>query len=93
MNRAGTVRREAEIRQALRDWIIRTSGKIKPEELEDATPIIERRIISSVHVLDLILFLEKLSGAAIDVGKLKVGVFRNIDTIYQNFFLESHRGR
>jgi hypothetical protein len=82
---------EPEVRQALREWVIKTSGKIKPEELDDATPIIERRIISSVHVLDLILFLEELGGKAIDVGKLKVGVFRNIDTIYRNFFAVAER--
>jgi len=85
--------REAEIRQALREWVVKTSGKIKPQELDDETPIIERRIISSVHVLDLILMIEHLSDTPIDVGKLKVGVFRNINTIYRNFFAESPDGR
>ncbi len=84
--------RDPEIRQAIRDWVIKTSGKIRPDELDDSTPIIERRIISSLHVLDLILFLERLSGKPIDVGKLKVGVFRDIDAIVRNFFAERHDG-
>ena len=77
---------EAEIRQALRDWILKTSGKIKPEEFTDETPIIEQRIISSLQIMDLILFLEQQTGQPIDATQLKPGVFRNVSVIYQNFF-------
>ena len=77
---------EAEIRQALRGWVIKTSGKIKPEELTDETPIIEQRVISSLQIMDLILFLEQQTGQPIDVTQLKPGVFRNISVIYRNFF-------
>jgi len=77
---------EAEIRQKLREWVVRQSGKIRPEELADDTAIIEKRIIKSVRIPDLILFIEEHSGRTIDVGQLKPGVFRNIDTIYRNFF-------
>lgn len=80
---------ESEIRQTLRDWIIKTSGKIEPDDLADQTPIIERRIISSLQVLDFILFIEKTSGNQIDVESLRPGVFRDIDTIYKNFFQSS----
>ena len=77
---------EAEIRQRLREWVVRQSGKIRPEEIADDTAIIEKRIIKSVQILDLVLFIEEHSGHAIDVEQLKPGVFRNIDTIYRNFF-------
>jgi hypothetical protein len=77
---------EAEIRQSLREWILKTSGKIVPEELHDDTPIIERRIISSLQLTDLILMLERLSDNPIDVEMLKPGAFRDINTIYRNFF-------
>ena len=77
---------EAKIRQALRDWVLKTSGKIKPDELTDETPIIEQRIISSLQIMDLILFLEQQTGQPIDVTQLKPGVFRNISVIYRNFF-------
>ena len=36
--------------------------------------------------MDLILFLEKLSGRPVEVEQLKAGAFRNIDALYQNFF-------
>ena len=77
---------EAEVRQALRDWVLKTSGKIKLDELTDETPIIEQRIISSLQIMDLILFLEQQTGQPIDVTQLKPGVFRNISVIYRNFF-------
>ena len=75
---------EAEFRRELRTWILE-HGKIAPGELQDDTPIIERRIVSSVQVMDLILFLEELRGATIDVEGLKPGVFRSIDVIVANF--------
>lgn len=80
------MRTEEEMRQSLRDWIVKTNGKIQTQDLNDQTPIIEQRIISSLQVMDLIFFLEQLSGKPIEVDDLKPGVFRDIDSIYQNFF-------
>jgi acyl carrier protein len=80
------MRTEEEMRQSLRDWIVKTNGKIQTQDLNDQTPIIEQRIISSLQVMDLIFFLEQLSGRPIEVDDLKPGVFRDIDSIYQNFF-------
>ena len=57
---------ETEVRQSLRDWIVKTNGKIRAEDLADDTPIIDRRIISSLQLMDLILMLERLSGNPID---------------------------
>ena len=76
---------ETEFKQALKEWVAKASGKVSTEELADDTPIIEQRIITSLQTLDLILFLEQLTGNAIDVEKLKVGVFRNINIIYESF--------
>jgi acyl carrier protein len=76
---------ETEVKLALRDWISR-KGKTKPEDLSDQTPIVEQRIISSVQLMELILFIEDLSGKSIDVQSLKKGMLRDIDTIYENFF-------
>ena len=84
---------EAEVKRTLREWVIRVSGKVPPEALDDETPIIEQRIITSLQILDLILFLEKESGRPIDVSQLKPGVFRNINVIYRNFFQEGQDGR
>jgi acyl carrier protein len=77
---------EIEVRMALRQWIVKTSGKIQAVDLADDTPIIERRIISSLQLMDLILMLEKLSGNPIDAEMLRPGAFQDINSIYENFF-------
>lgn len=77
---------EVEIRATLRDWVVRTNGKVSPSDIQDDTPILERRIVKSLDIMDLILFLEELRGRPIDVEKLKPGVFRDIDAIWRNFF-------
>ncbi len=79
---------ENDIRTRLRDWVIAKNGTIRPEELDDQTPILEQRIISSLQVMDLILFLEQLTDRPIEVEMLQVGVFRSIDMLYQHFFAE-----
>lgn len=80
---------EAEIKQTLRDWIIKANGgKIQPGQLRDDTPIIEERIITSLQIMDLILQLERITGNPLDVEQLKPGVFKNIDSIYKNFCCE-----
>lgn len=85
---------EAEIRQALRDWVMQKSGgKVRVDELTDQTPIIERRIITSIQAMDLIVFIERLRTRPVDVERLKVGVFRTIDAIYASFFMDSDDDR
>lgn len=72
---------DRDVRAALRDWIVRTSGRIGAEALRDDTPILEQRILTSLHVLELILFLERLTGRPIDVQRLRPGAFRDVDSI------------
>ncbi|HET9234112.1 MAG TPA: acyl carrier protein [Candidatus Eisenbacteria bacterium] len=77
-----------KIKDALRIWIAKKNGKLAPEAIADDTPILEQRLLSSLHVPELILYVEQLSGRPISVGQLKPGVFRSIDTIAANFFSE-----
>lgn len=77
--------KELELKDALRAWIVRKNGKIQSNELKNDTAIIEQRIISSLQIMDLILFLEELGQMSVDVEKLKPGVFGSIDRIYENF--------
>jgi acyl carrier protein len=85
------VKTEHEIRQALREWVIAKNGKLHGDQLDDKTPIIEHRIITSLQVIDLIVFLEKLTGRSIAVHELKAGVFQNINAIFDNFFRDSRQ--
>ncbi len=84
---------ELEIRQALREWIVKTNGKIQSDELKDDTPIIEHRIISSLQVMELLLFIEQLSERPINFSNIKQKVFRDINAIHNNFFQEVTDGK
>lgn len=77
---------ELEIRQALREWIVKKNGKIHSDELNDDTPIIERRIISSLQVMELLLFIEQLSDRPINFSDIKPKNFSDINAIHNNFF-------
>ena len=72
-------------REALRDWVVAVGKRICREELRDDTPLLENRIITSLQVMDLILYIETLTGRAVDVEHLKPGLFRDIDTISRHF--------
>ena len=77
-----------DTKQALRDWVVKKSGKVRPDQLRDDTPIIEQRIITSLQVMDLLLFIESLTGRPVDVDQLPPGAFRDIDTIHKHFCKE-----
>lgn len=83
---------EAEIKDSLRDCIARLNGKVPALGILNDTPIIERRIITSLQVMDLILELEQLRGRPVDVESLKPGVFRDIDAMYAAFLKEGAPG-
>ena len=81
---------EDHIRDALKRWIADSSGRTSPEQLEDDTPLFKSGILKSVQVTDLILYIEELAERSVDVEQIKPGVFRDIDTIYRNFFANDH---
>jgi acyl carrier protein len=77
---------ETEVKGALRTWIIAKSKHAEASALTDETPILEKRILSSLQVMDLILYIEQLSKAPMDPESLKPGVFSSVNRIYDTFF-------
>jgi acyl carrier protein len=75
------VRTDTALKEALRDWIAAHSGTLGPGDFDDDTPLIQRRIITSLQVLDLLLFIEEVTGSPIDVEQLKPGAFRSVNAI------------
>jgi len=74
-----------DLRASLREFIVNTNGRIDPAELADDTPLIEERIITSLQLPDLILFLERLRGEPLDLGRLRGSSFRDLNALYDNF--------
>ena len=76
---------ESEVRRQLRDWIV-DRAKEKPESLSDDTPIMENGILSSLDVVELILFIERIRGDEVDTDALEPDSIRDVNAIYQTFF-------
>ncbi|HEX6737312.1 MAG TPA: hypothetical protein VF310_03460 [Vicinamibacteria bacterium] len=77
---------ETAVRASLRRFVAEASGRLRPGDVADDTPILERRLVTSLQLLDLILRIEELSGRAVDAGRLKPGVFRDVNAIVAHFF-------
>ena len=69
----------------LRAWIGERVRGIDPGELTDTTPLFEERYLTSPHVPELLLLLERLRGDFIDIESLQPGDFRDIETIASRF--------
>jgi hypothetical protein len=76
------MRSEAEIRAALRSFVQRQA---KGVPVTDQTPLFTQRVLRSVHLPELILMLERLRGAPVDVECLRQGDFDSIDAIVNRF--------
>ncbi len=81
-----SARAEPEVKAALRRWVEERHPALEPGVIDDATPLIEARYLTSLQVTDLLLFIEELRRAPVDPASFRPGAFRSIDAIYQAFF-------
>jgi hypothetical protein len=72
---------EPEFRAELRAWVTGKAGV----QVTDHTQIFAERTLRSVHVPELLLLIERLRGAPIDVEELRPADFRDIDTLVARF--------
>lgn len=79
------MRFEQEIREALRSWVLDKAKNLDGSVLTDKTPLFEQRYLRSLHLPELLLFIERLSGEPIEVDDLRPGDFRDIDTLVLRF--------
>jgi hypothetical protein len=76
---------ESAIRSELRRWILSNGGG-DAKGFDDQTPIFRDGILKSVHIMDLILLVEELSGRSLEIEELNPRSFGSIDAIYDTFF-------
>ena len=76
------MRSENDIREAVRAFVWQRADGLP---VTDATPLLKQRILRSIHLPELIILLERLRGAPIDVERLAHGDFDSIDTIVERF--------
>lgn len=79
------MRSEQKIRADLRSWVLTKAGDRDVAAITDQTPLFEERYLRSVHLPELLLLLERLSGTPIDVEDINPGDFRDIDSMVLRF--------
>ncbi len=75
-----------ETRAHLRQWVLDNSKQPELSDVQDDTEILERRLITSLQIMDLILYLEHLLGRPVDVSRIQPGAFATVHAIYETFF-------
>ena len=68
-------------RKALRDFVLELNPALDPADLRDDTALIADRLITSRHVLDLLLLVESLRRTPIDPRTLVPSAFADITAI------------
>jgi acyl carrier protein len=75
-------------KERLRAWILAHGKRIDAAELHDDTRLLERRILTSLQLADLLLFLEELRGAPVELEGLSGASFRDLASIVKTFLPE-----
>ena len=75
-------------KERLRAWILEHGRRIEPSELTDETPLLEQRILTSLQLADLLLFLEELRDAPVDVERMTGAAFRDLGSMVKAFLPE-----
>jgi acyl carrier protein len=81
------MKNEHEIKEQLRQWVLKKNNKITDADLTLETGLLEKRIISSLHIMELILEVERIKGSKFNLKNIKPGSFNNINSIYSSFFV------
>lgn len=76
----------ADAETLLLEWMRAHSRAVPAAELQVDTPLIQRGVITSLQLAELILFIEQAGGRPIDVARLVPGTFHSVATIAARFF-------
>ena len=70
----------------MRRWILKRSQSRAVGDFSDQSLILESGLLSSLDVVELVLFVESLRGSEVDVDSIEPDALRSIDTLYETFF-------
>jgi acyl carrier protein len=77
---------EPLIRNKLKSWIREHSKAPQKGDISDDTRVLELGILSSLDVVELVLFVESLRGEEVDTDAIEPEVFTSVDTLWAGFF-------
>jgi len=78
---------EREIRARLRRWIL-AHARATPgaEDLTDRTPLLDTGLLSSLDIVELVLFIEELREEEVDTDDIEPEVFTSVEPLWAGFF-------
>ena len=79
---------EKSVREELRLWILDRSGATADRLSRDDQPILDDGLLSSLDVVEFILFIESLREEEVDIEAIEPEVFTSIDTLVDAFFAD-----
>ena len=82
---------ENEIRDALRSWILERAGATPDRLSSDDMPILDEGLLTSLDVVEFILFIESLREEEVDIEAIEPEVFTNVNTLVEAFFPDAKR--
>jgi acyl carrier protein len=77
---------ESTIRKNLKRWILEHTKAQVSSDLTDDTPILEQGILSSLDIVEFVLYIESLRGEEVDTDAIEPEVFTSVDTLWSGFF-------
>lgn len=77
---------EAEIRARLKSWVLEHAKSAASADFSDDTPILEKGLLSSLDIVEFVLYIEHLRDEELDADDIDPDVFTSIDSLYQAFF-------
>jgi acyl carrier protein len=77
---------ELEVRAKLRNWITKHAKKPLGAGFDDQTPVLELGILSSLDIVEFVLYIESLRGDELDPDHIQPEAFSNINMLYSAFF-------
>ena len=77
------------VKTRIRDWILAKNPQVNAAALQDDTALLEQKILTSIQIMDLILFLEHLQERPLDIDQVQPENFHSVNTICAAFFAEA----
>jgi acyl carrier protein len=77
---------EQEVREKLRGWMTARAKKALAADFSDTTPVLELGILSSLDIVEFVLYIESLRGEEVDGERIEAEAFKSINAIYSAFF-------
>ncbi len=78
---------ESTVKLKLKDWIVdRSKIPVSTAQLSDDAAIMDDGYLSSLDIVEFILYIESLLGEELDLEELEPEMFTSTNTMYETFF-------